>query len=92
MDKKKCSKKIDGAQIKYAVPHKARFPSSRFGIINTTLDGKKKLPNDIDWYARYVQDGSELSNEEIMYLVKRINELDDIIGRAKTLFAQDVII
>ncbi len=79
----KQARKYDGTNPHYVSLHKAVFPVTRFGCLRLTLDCKKEIPTDTSSYIRHVTTGEELSKEEVLYLVKRVNELEDSLSRLK---------
>jgi hypothetical protein len=78
--------KVDGTKPDSTGPnmvsaYPVSFPVMRFGNMRMTLDGKKEIPNDVSRYVKHIENSSGLSEEEIMYLVKRVADLEDEIGR-----------
>ncbi len=64
---------------------KVVFPVTLITGKRLTLDGKQKILTDASRYSKYIEKAEDLSAEEIMYLVKRTNELEDTMNKIKML-------
>ena len=67
----------------YIEPYKAVFPVKVFEGMKMTLDGKKEIPGPVDRYMRHIREASDLSAEEIMYLVKRVGDLESAMAKLR---------
>ena len=74
--------KIDGRKA-YKSPYMITFPAKRGGGGSTfTLDGGHDIKGSSS-YVRHVNNVTDLHVEELEFLVKRVNELEDVMVKLK---------
>jgi hypothetical protein len=76
MEKKIGDTKSESTGALIVSKYPVKFPVTKFGDMNLTMDEKTEIGKDSIWYMKHIEGSEELSKEEIMYLVKRVNDLE----------------
>ena len=74
-------KKDSTGTVEYVSKYPVVFPVMHFDLMCMTLDGKKEIPGDVAKYVRHIEKAEDLSAEEVMYLVKRVGDLEDALKK-----------